>query len=131
MSALCLYIGGLMVGTPCKTCHPPAEGWQKFSARFACYLPPLWPKRWNRLWKKISMKKWNFKFKSNLIIPYFDMEFNIYYMISLFLNGIFRNNPQFTRFPRPWDWFSSIWNGFGSILGMRKNTILKRVKTPQ
>ena len=40
MSALCLYVSGLIVATPCKTCHPPAGGWRKFSVRFARYLPP-------------------------------------------------------------------------------------------
>ena len=39
MSALCLYVCEL-IAPPCKTCQPPAGGWQKFSARFARYLPP-------------------------------------------------------------------------------------------
>ena len=52
---ICLWIN--CCHPPVKCCHPPARGWRKFtggwrkfSARFARYLPPPWPKRWNRLW---------------------------------------------------------------------------------
>ena len=40
MSALCLYVCGLIVSTPLQGVAKIHRGLQKFSARFAHYLPP-------------------------------------------------------------------------------------------
>ena len=50
MSALCLYVCGLMVITPCKNWHPHAGGaiCQNISDSFARHLPTPWPKIWFR-----------------------------------------------------------------------------------